>query len=379
MKEAIQFGAGNIGRGFIGYLLSESGYNLAFVDVFKHVIDEINQEKSYDIYIKDVELEKITVDKISGYYADSDELIDKIEHCDMITTAVGPLNLEKIAPVIAKGISQKQVNSSQRYLNIIACENAVFASNILKDLVYDLLDEPSKAYAEQYVGFPNSSVDRIVPPSDNEKMLDVSVEKYYEWNVNKNEFKGQIPNIYGMNLVDNLLAYIERKLFTLNTGHATTAYLGRLKAYDSIEESINDKEIENIVRLAMQESGMALVKKFNFDKEEHFKYIEKIITRFKNPYLADHVNRVGREPIRKLSKSERFIKPLDTALEYDLPVDHLIIGIAAALHFDDESDQQAVELQRKISDRGLEKTIEEVTGIKDQTIISNISSAYQSF
>lgn len=377
MKNAIQFGAGNIGRGFIGYLLNKSGYNLAFVDVFKNVIDEINKEKSYDIYIKDVELEQITVENISGYYGDSDQVIDKIEEADIITTAVGPLNLKKIAPVIAKGISQKQENNSERFLNIIACENAIFASKTLEDLVYELLDDETKAYAEKYVGFPNSSVDRIVPPSDNKKMLDVNVEKYYEWNVNKNEFKGDIPEISGMNLVDNLLAYIERKLFTLNTGHATTAYLGRLKGYNSIEESINDEEIENIVRLAMQESGMALINKFGFDKEEHFKYIEKIIRRFKNPYLADHVNRVGREPIRKLSKSERFIKPLDTALEYDLPVDNLIIGIAAALHFDDENDEQAVELQRKISEQGLEKTIKEVTEITDDNIISKISSAYE--
>src|SRR5699024_3306542 len=284
MKNAIQFGAGNIGRGFIGYLLNKSGYNLAFVDVFKNVIDEINKEKSYDIYIKDVELEQITVENISGYYGDSDQVIDKIEEADIITTAVGPLNLKKTAPVIAKGISQKQENNSERFLNIIACENAIFASKTLEDLVYELLDDETKAYSEKYVGFPNSSVDRIVPPSDNKKMLDVNVEKYYEWNVNKNEFKGDIPEISGMNLVDNLLAYIERKLFTLNTGHATTAYLGRLKGYNSIEESINDEEIENIVRLAMQESGMALINKFGFDKEEHFKYIEKIIRRFKNPY-----------------------------------------------------------------------------------------------
>lgn len=376
MKKAIQFGAGNIGRGFIGYLLSKSEYDLVFVDVFKNVIDEINKEKSYDIYIKDVKLEKETVENVSGMYADSIDVVDKIAETDIITTAVGPLNLKKIAPVIAKGISKKREINSEKYLNIIACENAIFASNSLKEFVYESLDDKTKSYANKYVGFPNCSVDRIVPPSDNEKMLDVTVEKYFEWNVNKNEFKGEIPQIYGMNLVDNLLAYIERKLFTLNTGHATTAYLGKLKGYHSIDESINDDEIENIVRNTMQESGMALINKFNFDKDEHFKYIEKIICRFKNPYLRDDVSRVGREPIRKLSPSERFIKPLNTALRYQLPIGHIIIGIAAALHFYDERDQQSVELQTKISTNGLEKTIEEITEIKDEKIISRISKAY---
>lgn len=336
----------------------------------------MTKEKSYDIYIKDIEEEKISVDNVSGLLSSSDEVIEHIEHADIITTAVGPLNLSKIAPVIARGISQKQKNKSKKYLNIIACENAVFASQTLEKKVYELLNDDQKAYAKEYVGFPNCSVDRIVPPSDNKKMLDVSVEKYYEWNVDKNDFKGQIPDVYGMNLVDNLLAYIERKLFTLNTGHATTAYLGSLKGHKSIDESINDPKIEDIVRKTMQESGMALIKKFDFDKSKHFAYIEKIIERFKNPYLHDDVNRVGREPIRKLSVSERFIKPLNTALDYKLPVDNLIIGIAAALHFSDEKDKQAINLQERISEIGLRETIIEVTEIKDDDILSKIISAY---
>lgn len=377
MSTAIQFGAGNIGRGFIGYLLNKSGYNLVFIDVFKNVIDEINKEKSYDIYVKDIELGKISVDNVSGLYSDSQEVVDEVAKAEIITTAVGPLNLSKIAPVLAKGIIKKSEDKSQSYLNIIACENAVFASQTLENLVYDLLTDQVKEYAKKYVGFPNCSVDRIVPPSDNEKMLDVSVEKYYEWNVNREDIKGSIPKIDGMNLVDNLLAYIERKLFTLNTGHATTAYLGRLKGHNSIDKSINDSEIEQTVRLAMQESGMGLINKFGFNQEEHFQYIEKIIKRFKNPYLHDDVSRVGREPIRKLSPTERFIKPLNTALSYNLSVDNLIKGIAAALHFDDDKDQQAVKLQEMISEKGLEETIKEITEIKDEVLISEIVSAYE--
>ena len=75
-----------------------------------------------------------------------------------------------------------------------------------------------------------------------ENILDVVVENYYEWNVEEKAFKGEIPKIEGMNLVDNLMAYIERKLFTLNTGHAITAYFGYLKGYRTIDESINDEK-----------------------------------------------------------------------------------------------------------------------------------------
>ena len=58
-------------------------------------------------------------------------------------------------------------------LNIIACENAIKASSQLKAAVYEILDEKGKAYADQYVGFPDCSVDRIVPPVKSENFIDV--------------------------------------------------------------------------------------------------------------------------------------------------------------------------------------------------------------
>ena len=55
MKKAIQFGAGNIGRGFIGGLLSNAGYHVVFADVNMTIIDRINADKKYTIYVKDVD------------------------------------------------------------------------------------------------------------------------------------------------------------------------------------------------------------------------------------------------------------------------------------------------------------------------------------
>lgn len=376
MEKAIQFGAGNIGRGFIGYLLNKSGYKLVFADVFDNVIDQINGDKTYTIHVKDVENEDIKVEDVSAVNSTRDEIVDEITDASIITTAVGPLNLVKIADKLAQGITKRYEEKSEKYLNIIACENAIKASESLKGYVYEKLEGEVKSYADKFVGFPNCSVDRIVPPSKNENPLDVTVENYYEWNVEEAGFKGEIPEIEGMNLVGNLEAYIERKLFTLNTGHASTAYLGSLKGYNTIDQSINDTEIEEQVRKIMQESGEALIAKFGFNKEDHFAYIEKIIKRFKNPYLQDDVKRVGREPIRKLSVNERFVKPINTALEYNLPIDNLLVGLAAALNFRNEEDKQAVEMQDDIENLGIENTIEKVTEIKDEKIIEKIKDIY---
>lgn len=377
MKKAIQFGAGNIGRGFIGALLEEAGYHVVFADVNKEIIHKINEDKCYTVHIMDVQCSEMKITNISGIDSTTDAVLDEIKQAQMITTAVGLTILPRIAPTIAKGISLRQQSGVDSYLNIIACENAIKASSQLKEAVYGQLDDATKQYADKYVGFPDCSVDRIVPPVKSENFIDVVVENYYEWNVEQAAFKGEIPAIKGMNLADNLMAYIERKLFTLNTGHCITSYLGFLKGYATIDESIADEKIYNIVKSAMTESGNGLIKKYGFDKEAHMKYIDKIIGRFKNPYLKDDVARVGREPIRKLSPSDRLIKPLITAIEYGLPVDNIIIGIGAALHYDNTADKQSVELQEKIQNLGVISTVAEISGISDKNLLEKIEKSYK--
>lgn len=377
MKRAIQFGAGNIGRGFIGALLSKSGYHVVFADVNEEIISKINEDKCYTIHIMDVECKDEKVENISGVISTSDEILEEIRTSDIITTAVGPVVLPRIASTIANGIKLRKITGVTSYLNIIACENAIKASSQLEEEVKKYLNEEEIAYLNEYVGFPNCSVDRIVPPVKSENILDVVVENFYEWNVEEKAFKGEIPKIYGMNLADNLMAYIERKLFTLNTGHAITAYFGYLKGYNTVDESIKDEVIHDLVKKAMIESGQGLIAKYNFDKEEHFKYIDKIIERFKNPYLKDDVARVGREPLRKLNENDRLIKPLMTAKSFNLDIDNLLLGVGAALNYNNEEDSQSVELQSLISEKGVKESLAHVANLaQEQEVLSKVEKYY---
>ena len=376
MKTAIQFGAGNIGRGFIGALLSQAGYHVTYADVNQAVIDKINEDKTYTVHVMDVTCQDITITNIDGANSGKPEIVDVLAEAELITTAFGLVILPRIAPSIAQAIAKRKAQGKTEALNIIACENAIRASSQLKEAVYQSLNDEEKAYADEYVGFPDCSVDRIVPPVKSENFIDVVVENYYEWNVEKASFKGEIPQIEGMNLADNLMAYIERKLFTLNTGHAITAYLGTMKGLKTIDEAIADEKIYEIVHAAMTESGDGLIKKHGFDAEAHYHYVDKIIGRFKNPYLKDDVTRVGREPLRKLSPTDRLTKPMMTAYGYGLPVDHLILGMGAALHYNNPEDAQSVELQAKIADLGLVAAIKDVTGITEDALIDRIVDAY---
>ena len=377
MKKAIQFGAGNIGRGFIGAVLSEAGSHVVFADVNDVVVNKINEDKQYTVEIMDTECSKVVISNVSAVDSRTPQLVEEIAQAEIVTTAVGFGILPRIAGALAAGIAQRCADGNKTCLNVIACENGLRASSQLKEYVYANLTEQQKAYADEYVGFPDCSVDRIVPPIKSENPIDVVVEKFYEWNVERASIKGEAPQIAGMNLADNLIAYVERKLFTLNTGHAITAYLGVQKGHKTIEQSINDPEIQTIVRAAMQESGEGLVAKYGFDHDAHFAYIEKIIGRFKNPHLQDDVTRVGREPLRKLSANDRLIKPTVTAREHGFATPNLVKGIAAALRYNNPEDPQSVELQQAIAELGAAAALAKFSGLaQDDALIQEVMVEY---
>ena len=377
MKTAIQFGAGNIGRGFIGMLLAQAGYRVIFADVSEVIIDRLAADQKYTVHVMDTEVEDVEITNITGIMSNGEAIIDEIAKADILTTAVGLRVLGFIAPTIAKGIQKRIADGSTEPMNIIACENAIRATSQLKEHVYGILSEEEKAYCEKYVGFADCSVDRIVPPVRSENPVDVVVEKYCEWNVEKASLKGEIPEIPGMNLADNLMAYIQRKLFTLNTGHCITAYTGILAGHKTIDQAISDPKIYDLVKAAMTQSGDGLIQRFGFDKEAHYKYIDKIINRFKNPYLKDDVTRVGRKPLRKLSADDRLVSPLTTAMSYGLPVDKLVLGIGAALRYNNPEDAQSAELQEKIAAKGVAAAFSEISGVTDAALLEQVTKSYE--
>ena len=260
MKQAIMIGAGNIGRGFIGAILSRSGYHVTFADVNMTLIDAINAEGRYTVHIQDRNPDAFTITNIDGISTAGPELAEALKTAELVTTAVGLRILPIVAKPIAAGIAARKAAGNAAPLNIVACENAVRGTSQLKRAVYDLLDEETKAFADENVGFADCAVDRIVPKMDFAAPLDVAVEEFSEWDVERSGWKGELPQIDGMSVVDDLSAYIERKLFTLNSGHAICAYLGCLRGHHTILDSVSDPVIGPIVYRAMQQSGAGLVK-----------------------------------------------------------------------------------------------------------------------
>jgi mannitol-1-phosphate 5-dehydrogenase len=374
--KAVHFGAGNIGRGFVGLLLHEGGYELVFSDVSAPLVDAINAVDRYTVHAvgegapqpaggggRSPMESYDTV--VTGFRAinsatDADELIDEIAGANVVTTAVGPTILKFVAPHIVAGLALRDPSSPP--LQIMACENAINATDLLRDEIQALTGDAWDALAARAV-FANTAVDRIVPGQPEGGGVDVTVEPFYEWAIERPPFGEDPPTIPGAHFVDDLAPYIERKLFTVNTGHAATAYLGAQAGIERISDALSDETIAAQVAATLEETSALMVAKHDLPAEELATYRETILRRFRNPALPDTVWRVGRQPLRKLSRNERFVGPAAEAAERGLAVDNLVAAMAAALEFDDAEDAQSVDLQRMLREQDAASFTESVTGL----------------
>ncbi|KAJ9651000.1 hypothetical protein H2198_009715 [Neophaeococcomyces mojaviensis] len=373
---AVHFGGGNIGRGFIAELLHETGYEVIFVDVVDKLIDDINATKSYTITEVGAEGKKtktITNYKALNSKTHMKDVIDAIANADIVTCAVGPNVLRFIAKPIADGISKR---TAKKPLAVIACENMINATDKLKELIVDEKNMSSdvKAKLPELAEFGNSAIDRIVPTQPKDAGLDVVIETFYEWCVETTGFKSGHPDVKGIHWVDNLEPYIERKLFTVNTSHATAAYFGYYKGIKTIHEAMDDPEIKKEVYDALEETAHLVTGKHNIDKDEQEKYVQTIISRISNPSLEDVPVRVGRAPIRKLGRKERFIGPASQLAEQGYDVKALLKGAQMALRFQNvEGDEESVELAKILSEQSAEEATTTLCGLeKDHPLFPKV-------
>lgn len=378
--KAVHFGAGNIGRGFIALMLSQSGFEVTFVARNEKQVQMIRQKGKYKVTFAGDGRDTKEVQNVTALHTKDRQAVAKaIADADLVTTAVGIASIGQIAEAVAEGIVMKLERGVTRPLHIIACENAMEGSSLLKRRVYALLPESYRAEAETYVAFPNTAVDRIVPVQVHDDPLQVTVEPYFEWVIDRSEMLDGFPDIKGVKYVDALEPYVERKLFTVNTGHAVAAYHGYLEGYATIQEAMSDEKLRGQVVQVMNETGNVLAAKYDWDQEKHSRYIEKIVARFTNPRLRDEVTRVGRSPLRKLSLNDRLVRPALQAHKLGLATPHLTSAIAAALLFDYERDPEAVKLQNAIRSKGIDEVITQYMGIPQRHAIhQTIAYEYRS-
>lgn len=352
---AVHFGAGNIGRGLIGARLQEAGYLVVFADINEQLIDSLREAKSYSIQTLGSDGRSQTFDSFVALHSnrDRDELVEYVSEAQVITASVGAATLSRIAPIIEEGLLARR---NQESAIVMACENAINASDILFSAIRN-----KEKIAERAV-FLNTAVDRIIPIQPPGSVVDVLVEEFSEWIIDISRLKTEL-RLPGSIQVTNLDPYIERKLFTVNTAHLSAAYLGQRAGHETVVSSLSDSEIFDQTTRVLEETSAVLRARHGLDSAELSGYVMKTMERLTNPAIDDYVTRVGREPLRKLSRQERLIGPASYFAENIGEPAGLLSVVDAALSFHSPDDSQVLKLQQLLSEHDPIQLTKEVCGI----------------
>lgn len=383
MKKAVMYGAGNIGRGFIGQLLSLSGYEVVFLDISDAVIRKLNEDRRYPLRLVSASgAEETWVERVRGVNSmDAEAAAREIASADLLATAVGAAILPRIAPVIARGLRLRWESAGRLPLDIIICENLMNAHKVLETLLLEQLDAGLHGLFHETVGLVEASVGRMVPVATPDmqqgNILRVWAEPYAELPVDAEGFKGVPPDIMGLKPFSPFDFFIARKLYMHNMSHAVLAYLGRLAGHEYIWQASRDARVASVARSALGESAGALARKYGVPLNELAAYSDELMQRFDNPMLGDTAARVGRDPVRKLGRDDRLVGAALLCLEQGVLPEHISAGIAAALRFDEPGDDGARQIRAGMAEAGLEATLERFCALDGQSpLVSLIRGKY---
>ena len=336
--KAVMYGAGNIGRGFIGATLAQSGYAVTFVDVSEEVVEHLNEKHSYPVRlvsndeVRDVEI--TGVDAIHGL--NSEEVAIAISKTDLLALSVGANVLPFIASNIAEGI-KRRFKITEAPLNIFLCENLMDVKSVMERLLKEHLTTVEQSLFDERIGLVTTSIGRMVPVQTQEMKdgnpMRVCVEPYDSLPVDRDAIKGEMPPINKLIPFSPFDFYLKRKLYIHNLGHAVCAYLGMVAGKTFIYEAIEESIICHITRMAMVESGRALASEYSVPMEEISENIDDLLQRFANRALGDTCARVGGDPARKLAPTDRLIGAVVFCQSRGMSYVGITVGVAGAIHY----------------------------------------------
>jgi mannitol-1-phosphate 5-dehydrogenase len=341
LKKLVLFGAGKIGRSFIGQLFSRGGYEVVFIDVDKQMIDELNLRRNYNVIIKSDKKEEIlNIKNVRGVHADNAPyVIKELVNAEIVAVSVGLNGLAKVIPLLAKGLEERQQISNSSALDIIIAENMRNAEEYFRTELIKYL--PENYPINEIVGLIETSIGKMVPIMQKKHfkkdILQIFAEPYNTLILNKKAFKNPIPDINGLAPKENMKAWVDRKLFIHNLGHSATAYIGYLYNPELIylHEVLAIPGVFRNVRETMTQAADILLKKYpgEFTSQDLDEHIDDLLKRFQNVALGDTIFRVGCDLKRKLGPEDRLSGAINSALEFNLPYDNILCALLCGSHF----------------------------------------------
>ncbi len=383
LPTAVVFGAGSVGRGFLGQLFTESGYEVVFIDVDEPLVAALAQQRHYTLRLAGIDkVEDRTIAPVRAVDGrDVRAVANEVSEASLVATAVGARALGAIARPIAQGLQLRWQTREASPLDIIICENLHDAPEQLRRLIRDVLAEEVRTVLPDRVGFVPAVIARMAPvPTPDQRAADISLvlaEPYKVLPVDRAAWVGRVPKVVGLHAVAPFEAYTARKLYIHNAAHAMLGYLGYQRGLHFGYEALEDPWVRERVDRALEESARALVALYGFEPIALQEHIDYLLVRFSNRSLADPINRLARDPLRKLAPDDRLVGAARLAERHGVEPEGLSWGIAGALAYRDARDEHAVVLEGLLAAEGAARVLSDVAGIGvDEPLGKSVLAVY---
>lgn len=329
MRRVAVFGAGAVGRGFIGEIFSDAGWQVIFIDAADVLVGVLRSGSYPHETVTSAGTERKLVVNCTAIHArDSEAVADAVAGADAIFTCVGAANLPRVAPGLAVGLQCRHETRGVP-VDVYLAENLHDAGAVMRRLLEAELDDGHLGP----VGLVETSIGRMIPVPTAAQRAEhpalVAVEPYRELPFDRAACRAPVPDVPDLvGRTDVGFAYFsDRKLYLHNMGHCTTAYAGVLAGHDEIAPAISDRRVRNIVEPAMSALARAIASEYRQPLIQVQNNADDLIRRFGNTALHDTVERVGRDPRRKLQPGDRLLGALDLAARHGRAY-HMVAPVA---------------------------------------------------
>lgn len=368
---SVIIGGGKIGRGFIADVLYLARQEFCIIDQSRAFVEAMNRAGSYTVHILGSP-EKDTVIRGVPFYdfADTGHTGPAIAKADNIFTAVGGKNLPALVEALQPLLEERFRGGCRKKFNIITCENWKAPAKY----IYDELLARMKGWEEVFrecCGVAESVVMRSGIEC-RESALDVNAQDYWELPIDAAALKAPLPEVPAFRPMDHFGGFLERKFYTFNAANGTVSYLGSLLGYEFISDAASDPYVEEVLDGVYRETSAALCKKQGCPFQEQWEFTRASYRKLHDKAIVDTLERNARDPIRKLSPTDRLVGPAQMALEYGVMPEHLCISIAAALYYTSEADESAVRLQALRRSGGVDTVLREICGLDPEGTIGTL-------
>jgi mannitol-1-phosphate 5-dehydrogenase len=368
----VQFGAGNIGRGFIAPTFTQAGWSVLFVDIDARRLAALQRRGGYEVIEVDGSSEhRVQVSGVSGIDArDHERVSAALAACELCATAVGVAALPEVARALALGLRSRHARG-RGPLDILVCENGATVHTVLSNAILSALPDEERAELSAGIGVVRTSIGRMIPAATGQDELDLRVEPYASLPVDRAGFRGIPPLVDHLDLRSDFDLVVHQKLYLHNLTHACLAYAGHLGGHLTIPDCMADAEIVAGVERAGAEACLALARTHATDpagrtriQEECASLVGGLMQRYRNRALNDPVARVGRDPWRKLAGDDRLVGAARLCEQTGVTRTAILWHLLAACRYTPAADEPRAAAWHALQCQGSGPLLQAVSGLR---------------